>query len=245
VIDNIVVGFEDAVREPVVAHVLPDIFDWIEFRAFRRQRDNGDIGGNRQSCRQMPSGLIDEKDGVGSWRHCLGDFREVSVVLRSIAARCGSSAMLRRAVTKKRADCRQAGPPRCLPSAGAVAKYRDRIDPTELVFIDETWTKTNRRCGAGHRAVNGSKPWYRTATGRPRPSRPLCAMIASPLRGSSRGQSTARPFLLYIETVWSRPCGTATSPSCTILARPKPTPCVEPSVPQAPGSSARRNTRPI
>jgi hypothetical protein len=22
-------------------------------------------------------------------------------------------------------------------------KYRDRIDPTRLVFIDETWTKTN------------------------------------------------------------------------------------------------------
>jgi hypothetical protein len=46
VIDDIVVGFEDSVREPVVAHVLPDIFDRVEFRAFRRQRDNGDIGGN-------------------------------------------------------------------------------------------------------------------------------------------------------------------------------------------------------
>ena len=46
VIDNIVVGFEDAVREPVVAHILPDIFDRIEFRALRRQRDNGDVGGN-------------------------------------------------------------------------------------------------------------------------------------------------------------------------------------------------------
>ena len=45
-IGDIVVGFEDTVREPVVAHVLPDIFDRIEFRAFRRQRDNGDIGGN-------------------------------------------------------------------------------------------------------------------------------------------------------------------------------------------------------
>ena len=49
VIDDIVVGFEDAVREPVVAHILPDIFDRIEFRALRRQRDNGDVGGNEQS----------------------------------------------------------------------------------------------------------------------------------------------------------------------------------------------------
>jgi hypothetical protein len=31
VIDDIVVGFEDAVREPVVAHILPDIFDRVEF----------------------------------------------------------------------------------------------------------------------------------------------------------------------------------------------------------------------
>jgi len=50
VIDYIVVGFEDAVREPVVAHILPDIFDRVKFRAFRRQRDNGDVGGNEQSC---------------------------------------------------------------------------------------------------------------------------------------------------------------------------------------------------
>ena len=49
-IDDIVVGFEDSVREPVVAHVLPDVFNWIEFRAFRRQGENGDVGGNEQSC---------------------------------------------------------------------------------------------------------------------------------------------------------------------------------------------------
>ena len=48
VIDYIVVGFEDAVREPVVAHVLPDVFNWIV--ALRRQGENGDVGGNEQSC---------------------------------------------------------------------------------------------------------------------------------------------------------------------------------------------------
>ena len=36
-IDDIVVGFEDAVREPVVAHVLPDVFDGIEFRRIGRK----------------------------------------------------------------------------------------------------------------------------------------------------------------------------------------------------------------
>ena len=48
-IDYVVVACENAVREPVVAHILPDIFDRIEFRALRRQRHDGDVGGNEQS----------------------------------------------------------------------------------------------------------------------------------------------------------------------------------------------------
>ena len=31
-IDDVVVECEDPVREPVVAHELPDVFDWVEFR---------------------------------------------------------------------------------------------------------------------------------------------------------------------------------------------------------------------
>src|SRR5262249_19068902 len=42
-VDEIVVGFEDSVREPVVAHELPDIFDRIELGAFWRQRNDGDV----------------------------------------------------------------------------------------------------------------------------------------------------------------------------------------------------------
>ena len=44
VIDEIIVRFEDAVGEPVIAHKLPDVLDRIELGAFRRQGDNGDIG---------------------------------------------------------------------------------------------------------------------------------------------------------------------------------------------------------
>jgi len=43
VIDEIIVGLKDAVREPVVAEKLPDVFDRIEFGAFRRQGDDGDV----------------------------------------------------------------------------------------------------------------------------------------------------------------------------------------------------------
>ena len=49
VVDEIVVGFEDSVGEPVIAHELPDIFDRVELRRFGRQRENGDVGGNNQS----------------------------------------------------------------------------------------------------------------------------------------------------------------------------------------------------
>jgi hypothetical protein len=51
VIDEIVVGFEDTVREPVVAHELPDVLDRIEFGAFRRQGDDGDVGRHDETRR--------------------------------------------------------------------------------------------------------------------------------------------------------------------------------------------------
>jgi len=31
-IDDVVVVLEDAVRQPVIAHELPDILDWVQFR---------------------------------------------------------------------------------------------------------------------------------------------------------------------------------------------------------------------
>jgi hypothetical protein len=48
-------------------------------------------------------------------------------------------------------------------------KYQPRIDPSRLVFIDETWAKTNlaRRCGAGRLAASGSRPRRLSATGTP------------------------------------------------------------------------------
>ena len=44
-INDLVVGFEDAVGEPVIPHELPDVFDRIEFWTFGRQRDDADILG--------------------------------------------------------------------------------------------------------------------------------------------------------------------------------------------------------
>ena len=37
-IEDVVVRFEDTVRQPVVAHELPDVYDRVELGTFRRQR---------------------------------------------------------------------------------------------------------------------------------------------------------------------------------------------------------------
>ena len=64
-VEDVVVGFEDAVRQPVVAHELPDVLDRVELGAFRRQRQQGDVGGDDQPCREMPARLIEDQHGMG------------------------------------------------------------------------------------------------------------------------------------------------------------------------------------
>jgi hypothetical protein len=100
VVDEIVVGFEDAVREPVVAHELPDIFHRVELGGFRRQRDNGDVVRHDQADRHVPASLIDQEYGVGAGRNILGDLREVQVHRLGVAGRQDQ----RRALALPRAD---------------------------------------------------------------------------------------------------------------------------------------------
>ena len=47
-VDEIVVGFEDAVGQPVVAHELPDVLDRVELWALRRQQNDGELAGTRR-----------------------------------------------------------------------------------------------------------------------------------------------------------------------------------------------------
>src|SRR4029077_13234919 len=63
-VEDVVVGFEDAVREPIVAHELPDVLDRIELGRFRRQRQERDVVWDGKPLRDMPSGLIKEE----GWR---------------------------------------------------------------------------------------------------------------------------------------------------------------------------------
>ena len=64
-IDDIVVGFEDAVREPVIAHELPKVFDWIEFWRLCWQWQDRYIFWHDEIVRQVPTRLVHDEDGMG------------------------------------------------------------------------------------------------------------------------------------------------------------------------------------
>ena len=64
--DDVFVGFEDPVRQPVVAHELPDILHRVQLGRSWRQRQDGDVVGDRQLGRQVPTGLIDDQHRMGT-----------------------------------------------------------------------------------------------------------------------------------------------------------------------------------
>lgn len=61
-IEDVIVGSEDAVGEPIIAHELPDVLDRVEFGTFGRQSDDADIGGHDELSGHVPSGLIHQHD---------------------------------------------------------------------------------------------------------------------------------------------------------------------------------------
>ena len=86
VIDDIVVGHEDSVGEPVIAHELPDVLDRVQFGAFGRQWQQGDIGRHLECCRRMPSGLIEDEHGMGTGSDVEGDLCEMHAHRLAVAA---------------------------------------------------------------------------------------------------------------------------------------------------------------
>ena len=76
-VEDVGVGYADAVRQPVVAHELPEILDRIKFGAFRGQRQRGHGGWDDERTGVIPSRLIEEQDGVGARRDSGGHLRQV------------------------------------------------------------------------------------------------------------------------------------------------------------------------
>ncbi len=86
-IQNVLVGLEEPVREPVVAHELPDILDGIELGAFWRQRDDGDVGRHDELVREVPSGLVDKQRRMSTWGNRICDLGQVEVHGLGVAIR--------------------------------------------------------------------------------------------------------------------------------------------------------------
>lgn len=76
-VDDVVVGLEYPVRQPVFPHELPDVLDRVEFRAFWRQGQQGYVVGNGQFGGEMPSGLIHQEDGMSTRRDGERDLRQM------------------------------------------------------------------------------------------------------------------------------------------------------------------------
>lgn len=86
-IDDILVGFEDAIGEPVISHELPNILDGVQLWRFGWQRQDGDVFGNDEIVGHVPSCLIHDEDGVGTLSDVSGDFDQMLVHGVGIAPR--------------------------------------------------------------------------------------------------------------------------------------------------------------
>ncbi len=100
VIDDVIVVFEDPVRQPVVAHILPNVLDRIELRRFGRKRNECDVFGYIQLRGDVPAGLIHEQHGMGSWLHGECDLVEMQFHRLGVARRQDETGRL----AERRAD---------------------------------------------------------------------------------------------------------------------------------------------
>src|SRR3954469_16742230 len=128
--DNRFVGFEHAVREPVLAQVLPDVLDRIELGGARGQEDEGDW--HDQATGRMPAGPIEEEHGVGAAPDAARDLDEVELHRLAVGVGHGE----RRAGAARRADgTEQVGAFVALIGGLAWARGAPRPLPHEAVLL--------------------------------------------------------------------------------------------------------------
>src|SRR6266700_6838064 len=86
-VDDVVEGFADAVRKPVLAHELPDIFLAVELGCARWQRQERDVARNPEIFRAVPAGLIEDENGVRAGGDLRGDLVEMKLHGFAVAGR--------------------------------------------------------------------------------------------------------------------------------------------------------------
>lgn len=78
-VDDGVVALEDAVGEPVLAQVLPDVLDRVQFRCSGRQEDQRDVPGDAELCGGVPAGSVEQQDGVSPSGDMAADLVEMKL----------------------------------------------------------------------------------------------------------------------------------------------------------------------
>ena len=134
VVDDVIVGFEDAVRQPVVTHELPDILDRVELGASRWQRQEGDVGRDDQLGRTVPSGLIKDDDGMGTGRHVESDLFQMHAHRLAVAAGHDDAGSLALGRTDRAEDPRRGSP---LIARSRRARAASGPAPSELGLLPD------------------------------------------------------------------------------------------------------------
>ena len=76
-LDDGVVIFEDAVREPILAEVLPDVLDRVQLGGARGQQDDGEVFRNLELAGAVPTGAVHQDDAMGLGSDVAADFVEM------------------------------------------------------------------------------------------------------------------------------------------------------------------------
>lgn len=167
-----------------------------------------------------------------------------STVSRSGWARCGASSPAL-SPTKKTAHAAEQGRADVKAAREAWFEGQPDLDPTCLVFLDETWTSTNMAVCAGARpAAGGCARPYRMAIGRPRPSWRPCACPRSLRRSCWTGPVRRETFQAYVERVLVSELTPGDIVVMDNLAATSGWPYARPSKPRARGCFSSRPTRP-
>ena len=85
-VEDIVMGFEDPVGEPVVAQELPDVLHRVQLRGSWRKGQEGDVAWGRELVGGVPAGLIEKEDGMGARCDLGGDFVQMPLHRLGVAA---------------------------------------------------------------------------------------------------------------------------------------------------------------
>ena len=219
--------------------------DWL-----RQYRETGRLSALPMGGR-WPKKLVGEhRDWLaaalpGAWTsRCAGWWRAGRTGLSVDYRWSGRSSTPRSSVTKKDADRPGAGSSRRGAPARPMGAYQNRIDPSRLVFIDETWTKTNMAPLRGW-APRGERLPAKVPHGRWKTMTFLAALrhdrVVAPwlIEGPINGES----FLLYVEKVLVPTLKPGDIVIMDNLGSHEARRCA-PSGPWAPGSSSCPSTRP-